>query len=542
MSEAFNIIWLRNDLRLHDNPAFELANQAGLPVAVVFIVPHCWISAEHSDTTQPPPFSYREPTLQAFNKQRLGNAKARFLRASLIDLQRQLYRQNIQFQMVYGDPVTLFGQWQTLGLQQVFTQQAQAPEEQYWLDALAAAGIRLTQYNNQTLFSIEQLQAMKLNTTAEDWPASFSGFRRRVEKAPECRPAAPTPPVALQLDEFELPRQPSIPWPTDFSGSALASANTSATSTSATSTSATNTSGQSSALPALRFQLAGGEDNGLARLSAYLWQHQGLQHYKHSRNELCGDNVSSLFSAYLAWGCVSARRVWHDIECYEQQAGANEHSQWLKFELLWREYFHWCLRLHGRRYFRYQGLMSEPLTAADHGHAHNNTKHNNTKHNHSKDQHDSKHQHQTQKQQRWHAWQQARTGVPAIDAGLRELINSGYCSNRMRQWLASYFIHELQLDWRLGAQFFETHLLDFDVAINWGNWAYLAGVGNDPQGQNGNGRWFSLNKQLQQYDPQVRHIQQWLPSLQSASLADIQAHSRGDKLIADYPQPLVAVP
>ena len=100
MSEAFNIIWLRNDLRLHDNPAFELANQAGLPVTVVFIVPHCWISAEHNDTTQPPPFSYREPTLRAFNQQRLGNAKARFLRASLIDLQRQLYRQNIQFQMV----------------------------------------------------------------------------------------------------------------------------------------------------------------------------------------------------------------------------------------------------------------------------------------------------------------------------------------------------------------------------------------------------------------------------------------------------------
>jgi len=521
MSDAFNIIWLRNDLRLHDNPAFELANQAGLPVTVVFIVPHFWISTEHSDTTQPPPFGYREPTLQAFNQQRLGNAKARFLRASLIDLQRQLYRQNIQFQMVYGDPVALFGQWQTLGLQQVFTQQAQAPEEQYWLDALAAAGIRLTQYNNQTLFSIEQLQAMKLNTTADGWPASFSGFRRRVEKQlhmeSEVCPAAPIPPVALQLDEFELPRQPSIPWPKDFSGSGFSSTHTSGASTSATSTSATNTSGQSSALPALRFQLAGGEDNGLARLSAYLWQHQGLQHYKHSRNELCGDNVSSLFSAYLAWGCVSARRVWHDIERYEQQAGANEHSQWLKFELLWREYFHWCLRLHGRRYFRYQGLLSEPL-AADH----NSTA-------------DINHQ-------RWQAWQQARTGVPAIDAGLRELINSGYCSNRMRQWLASYFIHELQLDWRLGAQFFETHLLDFDVAINWGNWAYLAGVGNDPQGQNGKGRWFSLNKQLQQYDPHVRHIQQWLPSLQSASLADIQAHSRGDKLIADYPPPLVAVP
>lgn len=484
MSENFNVIWLRNDLRLHDNPAFELANNAGLPVTVVFIVPHFWVSAEHSNTTQQPPFGYRNQTLQPLNQQRLGNAKARFLRASLIDLQRQLYRQNIQFQMVYGDPVVLFQQWQTLGLQQVFTQQAQAPEEQYWLDALAGAGIRLTQYNNQTLFSAEQLQQMGLN--ADHWPASFSGFRRRAEKAPECCPAAPTPPVALQLDDFELPRQPSIPWPTDFSATSVE-------------------------LPGWHYDLNGGEDNGLARLSAYVWQHQGLQRYKHSRNDLCGDNVSSRFSAYLAWGCVSARRVWHDIEHYEQQLGKNEHSQWLKSELLWREYFHWCLRFSGRRYFVYQGLMNKPMPAT-----HFNP-------------------------ELWQAWQQARTGVPVIDAGLHELQRTGYCSNRMRQWLASYFIHELQLDWRLGAQYFETHLLDFDVAINWGNWAYLAGVGNDPQGQNGNGRWFSLNKQVQQYDPQLSHLKQWLPQLACYSLADIQAHSRGDHTLAGYPSAVVAV-
>jgi len=496
MSENFNIIWLRNDLRLHDNPAFELANDAGLPVTVVYIVPHFWLSTGQSDTTQQPPFNYRNQALQTFNQQRLGNAKARFLRASLIDLQRQLYRQNIQLQMVYGDPVERFQQWQTLGLQQVFTQQAQAPEEQYWLDTLAAAGIRFTQYNNQTLFSVEQLQAMKLNTTADGWPASFSGFRRRVEKQlhteSEVFPAAATPPLALQLDEFELPRQPSIPWPTDFSATSVQ-------------------------LPSWHYDLNGGEDNGLARLSAYLWQHQGLQHYKHSRNPLCGDNVSSRFSAYLAWGCVSARRVWHDIEHYEQQLGKNEHSQWLKLELLWREYFHWCLRVHGRRYFRYQGLMSEPSPAVEHNSAADHSP------------------------QFWQAWQQARTGVPAIDAGLRELINTGYCSNRMRQWLASYFIHELQLDWRSGAQFFETHLLDFDVAINWGNWAYLAGVGNDPRGQNGNGRWFSLNKQLQQYDPQLCHLKQWLPQLRCYSLADIQAHSCGEYSLAEYPAALVTV-
>lgn len=507
MNTDFNIIWLRNDLRLHDNPAFELANQSGLPVSVVFIVPEFWLDADAST-----PFSYPESYLNTSDLVRISKPKARFLRASLIDLQRQLYRQNIQLQMVYGDPVSLFAQWQQQGLQQVFTQQAQAPEEHYWLNAIRQQGTDLTTYNNQTLFSEAQLQDAGLSLTAGQWPDSFSGFRRRVEKHLNADLIKANPPVALTVDDYDLQdhdlqghalqnrssqRYPSVPWPTDFSG-------------------------QNDHLPSSRFNLPGGEDNGLARLSAYIWQYDGLNRYKTTRNQLTGQNFSSFFSAYLAWGCLSAKRVLQEIRYFEHELQANEHSQWLYFELLWREYFHWSMRIHGREYFRYSGLAQ---------------------HNHFQPAPINLHH--------WQAWQNATMGVPMIDAGLKELIHSGYCSNRMRQNLASYFIHELQLDWRLGAQFFEQHLIDFDVAINWGNWAYLAGVGNDPQhhpdsaqktpGGQAQGRWFSMNKQLQQYDPQLHHIHQWLPELSGQDLAQIQAHSCGQQTLAHYPAPVVPV-
>ena len=78
-------------------------------------------------------------------------------------------------------------------------------------------------------------------------------------------------------------------------------------------------------------------------------------------------------------------------------------------------------------------------------------------------------------------------------------------SNRGRQLVASCLVNELGVDWRFGAAYFEQQLIDFDVASNWGNWQYLAGVGVDPRGH----RRFDLAKQTQQYDPNGEFVRQW---------------------------------
>ena len=86
-----------------------------------------------------------------------------------------------------------------------------------------------------------------------------------------------------------------------------------------------------------------------------------------------------------------------------------------------------------------------------------------------------------------------------------ELKNSGWMSNRGRQNVASYLAKELQIDWRMGAAYFEAMLLDYDVHSNYGNWMYVAGVGNDPRD-----RKFNVRLQSERYDPSGNYKNTWL--------------------------------
>jgi deoxyribodipyrimidine photo-lyase len=89
---------------------------------------------------------------------------------------------------------------------------------------------------------------------------------------------------------------------------------------------------------------------------------------------------------------------------------------------------------------------------------------------------------------------------------MKELNQTGGMSNRGRQVVASYLTRDLGLDWRLGAMYFESLLIDHDPALNWGNWTYAAGVGSDPRED----RYFLIPKQAQKYDPESRYIHHWL--------------------------------
>ncbi len=99
-------------------------------------------------------------------------------------------------------------------------------------------------------------------------------------------------------------------------------------------------------------------------------------------------------------------------------------------------------------------------------------------------------------------WKNGETAYPIVNACMKQLNSTGYMSNRGRQIVASCFIHELGLDWRYGATYFEQQLID---GSNWGNWQYLAGVGADPRGC----RQFNLKKQTQQHDPKGEFIEKW---------------------------------
>jgi deoxyribodipyrimidine photo-lyase len=218
----------------------------------------------------------------------------------------------------------------------------------------------------------------------------------------------------------------------------------------------------------------GGRRAGLERLHHYCGPGQHVGHYKGTRNELLGADNSSKLSPWLASGALGPGEVYRAVKTYEAQYGANESTYWMIFELLWRDFFQFTAAKHGPRLFQRSGIGERPHRGA-------------------------------QDRPRSAAWCEGRTGNSFIDANMRELAATGWMSNRGRQNVASYLVNELALDWRMGAYWFEHALIDYDPCSNWGNWQYLAGVGNDPR----EGRRFDPERQAERYDPTGAYSRMW---------------------------------
>ncbi len=257
----------------------------------------------------------------------------------------------------------------------------------------------------------------------------------------------------------------------------------------------------------------GGETAGVARLQQYFWQQDLLRKYKETRNGMVGADYSSKFSPWLALGCISPRSIYAEVQKYEQERIQNDSTYWLIFELLWRDYFAFIAAKHGNKIFRASGLRGINIPWQ-------------------------------QDQQRFDLWCQGKTGFPLVDANMRELAATGFMSNRGRQNVASFLTKNLGIDWRWGAEWFESLLIDYDVASNWGNWNYTAGVGNDARGF----RFFNTYKQAQDYDPQGEYVKLWLPELANIPVAQVHNPSKlqsveqrrlGVRLGVDYPWPIV---
>ncbi|WP_026225085.1 DASH family cryptochrome [Teredinibacter turnerae] len=231
----------------------------------------------------------------------------------------------------------------------------------------------------------------------------------------------------------------------------------------------------------------GGAEAGVQQLQGY-FHTTAPSEYKTVRNALDGWGNSTKLSPWLANGCLSVNQVLLALGEYEAQYSANESTYWIGFELLWREYFQWSAYLHGARLFARDGI--------------NGSKKLNTFYS-----------------QRFMQWCEGGTPFPLVNALMKQLNATGYMSNRGRQIAASCLVNELALDWRYGAAYFEQQLIDYDVASNWGNWQYIAGVGADPRG----GRHFNLDKQREIYDPEGDFIAKWGGESATAGVNSVDA-------------------
>mgnify|MGYP001815900554 FL=1 len=232
----------------------------------------------------------------------------------------------------------------------------------------------------------------------------------------------------------------------------------------------------SDATPSAALPIRGGSGAGHRRLRQFVFEQQSIIRYKATRNCLDGLDGSSTLSPWLANGCLSPREIAAAVQQFEREHVANESTYWLYIELLWREYYHWRALADDVNLFRLRpGNSRKTLTRC------------------------------TFEPRSFARWCAGDTDYPLVNALMRQLLATGWMSNRGRQIAASCLVNELELDWRYGAAFFEKHLVDFDVASNYGNWQYLAGVGADPRG----GRHFDLEKQARQYDPDDIFTTKW---------------------------------
>lgn len=218
----------------------------------------------------------------------------------------------------------------------------------------------------------------------------------------------------------------------------------------------------------------GGASAARARLKHYFWDSKRLAVYKKTRNGLVGADYSSKFSPWLANGCISARRIASEVRRFEREVESNDSTYWLVFELIWRDYFRFVAMKYGTKMFHRKALKPDSPNRGTQRHP-------------------------------FEAWKEGRTQDAFVNANMRELSQTGFMSNRGRQNVASYLVHDLGIDWRLGASWFEHMLLDHDPASNTGNWIYVAGVGNDPRPN----RSFNTKRQAEMYDANGTYQTLW---------------------------------
>jgi deoxyribodipyrimidine photo-lyase len=388
-----------------------------------------------------------------FGFAKTGKYRARFILESIEDLKQNLKKIGSDLVVRTGKPEEVLAEMaKSYHTSWVFCNRERTKEEVDVQDTLEKnlweSGIELIYTRGKMLYHTQDLPA-----PIQHIPDVFTAFRKENENITKVRPPLPAPVSMPALpSEVEVGNIPSL---IDFGHEPFE----------------TN--------PNAALEFKGGETEGIKRLNHYLWKTNAAATYKKTRNGLIGADYSTKFSAWLATGCLSPKYIYAELKRYENERTSNESTYWIFFELLWRDFFRLMGKKHGNRIFLKGGTHNKPLK-------------------HLRDNYEM-----------FEVWATGRTGVPFIDANMRELAETGFMSNRGRQNVASFLVRDLKVNWQMGAEYFESQLIDYDPCSNWCNWNYVAGVGSDPRED----RYFNILTQAKNYDDNGDFVRIWCPEL-----------------------------
>lgn len=420
MTPSVGIYWLRNDLRLDDNDPLLTALAAHERVVAFYYFDDRLFR------------QLSEPGIRKTGPYRLA-----FLLQALHDLRTSLRSIGGELTVRRGsDPAAAIADLvRRTGATGVYAQAEVASEETADERALIE---RLGKACDLYLFPGKPLYHPEdLPFDPDAIPEPYKSFRKPIEARTRVRAPLP-PPDAVRCPELD---PGPIPTAADFG------------------------------YPEVEPAYPGGATAGLERLYYYLDGSHLIRNYRRTRNLSLGSDYSSKFSAYLATGCLSPRRIHAEVQRYGWEH-KNYGGRSLLFEMRWRDYFLYLGRKYGDAIFLPGGFRRR--------------------------RHDWSHD-----EPLFRTWREGCTGVPFVDAHMRELNETGFMSNRGRVNCASFLTRDYCIDWRWGAAWFENRLIDYEVCANWLNWhtQALDIYYTSPP-------WQGLK-----YDKEGTYVKTWLPEL-----------------------------
>ena len=391
-------------------------------------------------------FDPRHYETSQFGFKKTDKFRTQFLIETIQDLKANLKSLNIELFIFIEKPEIVIQQLiKDYDINSIYLQKEWTSEEQdilHKLKSTVSIDIKFIEIYDQFLYHPEDI-----NMSFSEIPQVFTDFRKKVEKYSKVRPTK----INDSVEKTDtITNNTKIPTLQNLGFENFETHPNSA------------------------FPFKGGETSALDRLNEYFFETKKLGVYKKTRNGLVGKDYSSKFSAWLANGSISARNIYWNVKKFENEHSKNESTYWLIFELIWRDYFKYISLKYQNDIFKIDGILKK-------------------KHHWKSDE------------KLIQKWIQGETKSSFVNANMLELKKTGWMSNRGRQNVASFFAKNMLLDWRIGAAYFESMLIDYDVHSNYGNWMYVAGVGNDPRD-----RKFNVNLQAERYDTNGKFQKLWL--------------------------------
>ncbi|MBO6607546.1 DASH family cryptochrome [Psychroserpens sp.] len=391
-------------------------------------------------------FDPRHYEMTKYGFKKTERFRAQFIIESVHELRKNLKELNVELFVFHEYPEVVLEKLTAIySVKNIYLQNEWTSEEINVLDKVKnnlPAHIAYHEIYDQFLFHPEDIPM-----AISEIPQVFTVFRKKVEKYRAVRPSIT---VATTNAILEIENHTTIP---DLSDLGLSNFE---------------------AIPDSAFPFKGGESQALERLNDYFFKTKKLGVYKKTRNGLIGKDFSSKFSPWLANGCISARTIYHQVKRFERDFFKNQSTYWLIFELIWRDYFKYVSLKHENAIFKIGGILHKDYEWKS-------------------------------DERLINSWINGETRSNFVNANMIELKKTGWMSNRGRQNVGSFLAKDLFVDWRIGAAYFEAMLIDYDVHSNYGNWMYVAGVGNDPRD-----RKFNVDLQAERYDANGKFQRMWL--------------------------------